>query len=178
MENTLWDKVFEVYYDSFYEEMIAEALIKKWSVFDSMSKFLALITASGSTIAGISLWNDPEYKIIWVIISVLAALVVAANLSMKVAENLKHQMNTEKEFRDLRIAVETLRMKMEIENINTGTCDSSNNYDQLMEYKNKYRELSCGIENDILKSKKFGYKIQKELDDRLEDIIEINGEKK
>jgi len=43
-----------------------------WSRFDTVSTVLVAITASGSTIAGWALWNEPAGKFTWGIISGIA----------------------------------------------------------------------------------------------------------
>ncbi len=62
----IWDKVFEVFYDSYYYEMLSNKLISKWLAIDEITKVLVAITTSGSAIAGWALWNKEGFQYIWI----------------------------------------------------------------------------------------------------------------
>jgi hypothetical protein len=80
---------YELYWRASFNELLSEAMIKKWSRFDSGTKFLSLVTVSGSVFASWFFWSTDEGKYVWSTIAVVVFIVSAANTSMKVPDRIK-----------------------------------------------------------------------------------------
>jgi hypothetical protein len=64
--NEIWKNVYETHYGAFYEELCAEHALKVWRRYDALFKALQLATASGSAVAGWSLWHQDNFRwIVW-----------------------------------------------------------------------------------------------------------------
>ena len=55
--DALWNESFRIFYDSFYEQLLAEKLLRKWYWTDLWSRLLVAITTSGSAIAVWAVWT-------------------------------------------------------------------------------------------------------------------------
>lgn len=60
----LWEATYKTYFESFNMEIAAQNLIDRWQIVDELTKVLVALTASGSAVAGWTMWNNPNLKII------------------------------------------------------------------------------------------------------------------
>ena len=60
--DVLWNRAFDTYYDSLFEETVADWIVDRWQIADDVTKVLVALTALGSGISGWALWNDPEWR--------------------------------------------------------------------------------------------------------------------
>ena len=51
----IWNTIFDVYYDSYYYELLSNRMVAKWLKWDEFSRVLMAVTASGSAISGLAL---------------------------------------------------------------------------------------------------------------------------
>ncbi|MBM3156539.1 MAG: hypothetical protein FJ004_04555 [Chloroflexi bacterium] len=72
--DTLWNDAFYTYYDAYFEELLSDTLVQRWTRIDFIVKILVALTASGSAVAGWTLWEKPELKVVWGAISLIAAI--------------------------------------------------------------------------------------------------------
>jgi len=166
----LWNATFKVLYYSYYEELLAENLIKKWGILDCISKVLIAFTSTGSAIAGWALWQSEGFKSLWFIIAGLAAIFSILHSTLGVSNKLKEFGDRRRYFSSLRIELETFRHFMEI----------FPNFD-LNKYSDKYenyRKLySAGISNspdDFLRTKKLETLVQDQLNYKIKEYIDDN----
>ncbi len=110
----LWQATFETYYDSYFQELSANRLLERWERFDDATKVLVALTASGSAIAGWTLWNEPGLKYVWATLAGSAAVMSVVHAALKVPERLARHFDSKSEFSGLRIALETFRHQMQI----------------------------------------------------------------
>jgi hypothetical protein len=163
----IWDKVFEVYYDSYWVEILSEKLINIWQKVDDTNKVLVAITASGSVISGWALWENPALKYIWVTLAGFAALLSIIHAALSVANRIKDWTETKRQFTLLRIELELVRAKMEIND----DFDEKEFEAVYVNAKKKYAEFYTNIRNDIFKSHGLKVNAQNELNIRISDII-------
>ena len=87
--NTLYNKVFDTYYDCHFEEIIADKLVYRWQFFDQMSKLLVALTTSGSAVAGWALWSQPGLRPIWAVLAGSAGVLSIVHAVLAVSSTLK-----------------------------------------------------------------------------------------
>jgi len=85
----LWTATFDTYYDAYYEELLAAALVRRWQRVDAFTKVLVALTASGSAVAGWTLWSQPGFKTSWTFIAGIAALLSILHSTLNVADRVK-----------------------------------------------------------------------------------------
>lgn len=163
----LWDKSFETYYDCYFEEMAAENLVRKWLLLDDVTKVLVAITASGSAVSGWALWNNDEFKLVWIILAGLGAFLSILHASLNVQSRVKEWEELKKLFTVLRIKIETFRHNMEMD---PDFCIEAftNDYDK---HRATYSTLMERLRGDIARTKRFEENIQVKLDLKISDQI-------
>lgn len=166
--DTLWEVSFDTFYETYFEEILSELLIRRWTFIDYSVRVLIAITASGSAVAGWTLWENPKFKIIWVIISGVAALFGIIHSTLAVPNTLKEHINSKKEFSILRQEFENFRNDLNLDS-NFNVREKNREYKQL---KLKYTNLCNQLPHDILLTNKLSHRAQDLLDERIKNIIE------
>lgn len=157
--NQIWDNLYETHYRSFYEELCAEHSLKVWQRFDAIFKILQITTASGSAIAGWSLWQKEGFRSIWMVLAGLTVLLSFVHERLNIGDKIKEDSLTYSKFKNIRVQCERLNSHMKIKA-----------YERLSDYKRDYMELrseydnaSVGKRPDFLLRKKTEEKIQAHL---------------
>jgi hypothetical protein len=165
--DVIWEKIFEVYYDSYWVEILSEKLINIWQKVDDVNKVLVAITASGSVISGWALWENPALKYIWITLAGFAALLSIIHAALSVANRIKDWTEIKRQFALLRIDLEMERAKMEI------NCVFNEKEFEAIYIKNKkkYAELYTNIRNDLFNTHRLKVNAQNELNKRISDIL-------
>lgn len=89
MKDRLWEVVFEQFYDASFMEMLASRMISFWKWVDDAAKIAIALTTSGSTVAGLAIWNLPQFHWLWVAISACCALLAIVHSSFSVSDRLR-----------------------------------------------------------------------------------------
>ncbi len=163
----LWRVSVETFYRVYYAESLANSLIKLWQRWDEIAKFVIAITATTSAVSGWTLWNLPQFKIIWSIIAGSGAVFAILHTNLKVPDRLKDLISVSQYLKGLRINLETFRYKMEV---NPKFAIEEFN-DEFLGYRDQYSEGSKRLKNDILLTKRRRMKVQEELNIELRDLI-------
>ena len=108
----LWEKAFESYYDTYYEEVLAGAILRRWIWVDTATKVLVAVTASSSAVAGWAMWSQPGPKELWLFLAGTAALLSIIHASLGVAERVKNWDDIARSFFDVRVQLENFRNRM------------------------------------------------------------------
>lgn len=103
----LWEPTCKTLYDTYFQELSCDALITFWEKFALLAGLLTGITASGSAVAGWTLWNQPGYKLVWAATAGTAAIISITHNLLQVPRRLKEQEKLRMEFCQLRIDLET-----------------------------------------------------------------------
>src|SRR5713101_575122 len=90
-DSPYWGPSYDTLYESWYQELLSVALLRRWGAFDAGSKGILGATAAGSAFAGLSFWSDPSGKSIWAVIAVIAALLSIVYNVVQVADKVKGQ---------------------------------------------------------------------------------------
>ena len=159
----IWNGTFNTYYDSFYEEIMADKIISRWQLLDEFSKVLVALTASGSALSGWALWSDPNFKHIWLLLAGFGAIFAILHSTLGVPGRLKDWGEVKRWFAMLRIELETFRYQMKFD----PEFSVDNFKTEFINFRKKYCEGIQRIKNDIFWTKGLENKSQNELNDRI-----------
>jgi len=166
----LWKASFNTYYDSLFEELLADALITRWSFLDDLTKVLVAVTASGSAISGWALWNQPgTYKTAWMVVSAIAAFLSLVHTALTIPNRLKAHAEDKRRFATLRTELETFRYRMKIAQ---ETFDITQFTEEFLRYRARFSENVELLCNDILRTSFLENSTQTKVDTRLQNEIE------
>ena len=163
----IWEKIFEVFYDSFFYEMLSNKIVSKWLFIDEITKILVALTTSGSAIAGWSLWNKDGFQYIWIILAGLSALLSILHATLNVSHRVKEWTEIKRKFSALKIECETNRGLMEM----NPEFEIEPHKKFYIEKKKVFGEIYSNLPNDFLISRKFSIKIQNEVDHSISNLI-------
>ncbi len=107
-----WAPSWETLYQSYFHELSAESVVTRWQKIDLVVAILVAITASGSAIAGWSLWSEPGWKTLWVAIAGGAALISAVHGAAAIPTRIKEQEEIRRKFSGLRTGLQTFRQEL------------------------------------------------------------------
>ena len=111
----LWATVHSDHYACYYEECVAEFLVSRWRLLDTITKFVTALTASGSAVAGWAIWSDPTLgKAVWAILSGLAAITALVHMSLGISDRIKEDTLIFSTFQQLRLDLENFKKKMRL----------------------------------------------------------------
>jgi hypothetical protein len=165
--DTIWEKVFETYYDSYFCELVADKLVSRWQATDDITKLLVALTASGSAVSGWAFWQDSTLKWAWAAVAGVGALLSIEHASLGVSGRLKDWQDIKRDFSWLRVNLETFRQRMEID----PQFPIKEFTDEHAEYRRQLGDLVPRQKNDILRTRSLRRSAQSELNQALRNII-------
>lgn len=171
LRDRLWEASFETYYDAFYEELFAESVGRKWVILDDASRVLIALTASGSAVAGWTLWNAVGFREVWIVLAGLAAGLAIVSPTLGVPGKVKSWTLTRGEFLALRLDLETLRQRMKME----PAFDIEAIREQYLVLRKRYGEAAAKEVGDWISRRKLRRQVQRELNGRLIDQVDSNS---
>lgn len=163
VRDILWNKIFDVYYDSYWVELLSENVIGVWQRIDDITKVLVAITVSSSAVSGWALWNQPGFKHIWVSLAGTASLLSITHAALGVSGKIRDWTELKRQFTTLRLDIEQSRDLMEI-NPDFDVTEFENLFKT---YKKRYGELYPSIYNDLIVTNKKRVKCQNKLNNKL-----------
>ena len=164
----LWHASFDTYFDSFFEELLAAAMIGRWSTVDDVTKVFVAVTASGSAISGWAVWNHPSAKIVWGVCSGAAALLSVIHSSLGISTRIKSHAEDQRRFSSLRADLETFRYKMQFqEHLEVGEIEK-----EFLAFRKRYSENLQVLCNDTLRTRKLETKTHFRVETRLKNDIQ------
>jgi hypothetical protein len=110
----LWKESFRIFYDSYFEQLLAEHLLSRWYWVDLVSRWLVAITASGSAIAAWAVWAKEGFTIAWAIIAAVASLLSLSHSVLNVGSRMKELVEDRASFMILRTSAASLRRRMRL----------------------------------------------------------------
>ena len=166
----IWEASFETYYEAHYEELVADRLVRQWQIVDEITKVLVALTVSGSAVSGWTLWNDPSFKTVWVILAGIGAVLSIIHVALGVPGRLKDWGEIKRSFAGLRIDLETFRYHMGIDP-QFPVEEFKKEFD---DYRWRFGDIYQRIKDDILRTRRLQAKAQDDLDERIADKIVKN----
>lgn len=164
----LWKACFETYYDTYFQEVVADGLINHWQRVDEVTRVLVAITASGSAVSGWALWTRSHFRGVWVLLAGAAALLAIVHAALGISDRLKYQGELKRRFSGLRTELETFRYRMCVDTnfpVDKFTVEFG-------EFRRRYSDAVQLLRNDLLLTRSFEIRRQRELNERLRDEIE------
>jgi hypothetical protein len=167
----IWQYTYELYYDCYFEELLMYYLSGRWIKVDIVARILMAVTASGSTISGWTLWQQPNFKTAWAIIAGFTALLAITYMTLNVTEKVKLHTQSYKDFFGLRQKLQQFRNDLGIDpNFQIEEMNS-----QLKTFGDIYSSICSQSAYDILNTKKLKKTTQVEINHKLSDIIQKEG---
>lgn len=142
----LWEASWETYYESYYFELALNRVIGKWKIIDIVTKIIVALTATGSAVAGWSLWNVPGFKEIWVFIAGIAAILSIVHAVIQVQSILSSNAEFRASFSNIRLSLETFRQQLKI-HADYNVAEKNTEYQVL---RQKYDDLAAKYSDDLL----------------------------
>lgn len=78
--------IYDRYFDVSHQELILGRLIDRWSRIDLGIRLIIALTASGSAVAGWTLWETEGAKEYWAAVSGLAAVLAIVHSTIKISD--------------------------------------------------------------------------------------------
>jgi len=158
--NEMWNDLHLTHYNSYYEELCAEHSVKLLGRFDAVFKIAELSTASGSAIAGWTLWHLEGFRAVWAILAGSTVVLSIVHSVLKISDKIETDTLAYSVFKSIRLQCERLRSNMKIRV-----------YERLADYKNDFKYLTSQFDSasanqnkpDFLLSKSTEEKIQSKL---------------
>jgi hypothetical protein len=169
----IWNDVYELYYDTYYNELLALTLSNKWSFIDLMLKIVTALAAVLSTVLGLLLWNDPVGKFAWLTSSSVVVILIITYIVINISGKIKRHMKSNKEFFGLRYAIESLRDDID----NEQDFDIDTNVNQIKIYANTFNDICKHTPLDSLEKNSMFKAVQKEVDNRLSGLTYQGSER-
>ena len=152
---------YDKWYDSYFNENVANRLVSRWQAFNDPAKVIIAVTASGSVIAGWTLWNQPGFKTFWIILAGTGALLSVISSSLTIGERIKDWTSTRAEFSAVRVQIEILKMEMDLKpEFNVDQAQKT-----LENIRLRYRDAVERMRNDLLHTSELDLACKKELDE-------------
>jgi hypothetical protein len=108
-----------MYYQSYFQEILSDALLTRWQRFDDFTKLIIAFTASSSAITGLIVYfsNGSNLNITWLwpLLSGIAALFAIFHKELAVPYRLRDHGENMRAFSSLRLDLETFRFLMQID---------------------------------------------------------------
>lgn len=112
--DALWKAVYETFYYVYYDELLCDALVGRWLLLDQIAKLAMALTATGSAVAGWTLWSNPAFRILWASIAGFGAICAIVHTSWGIAYRLRQLEECKNRLQQLRIHLETFQLRMSI----------------------------------------------------------------
>lgn len=164
----IWGSAFEIYYKIYYEEILFDKLIKRMQRIDAGARYLIALTASGSAVAGWSMWQNDQLRIVWLIISGITALIAIAHSTQSIPKQLKEYVEARRSFVTLRHEAEDFRNDMNLD----PAFDVNRANVELKKLRQRYVDLVNNCEKDIYCTDKLENRVQDILNSRIADLTE------
>lgn len=158
----VWKAAWNTYYYAYFDEMLADALVRRWMRIDDIVKIATAMTAAGSAIAGWTFWNQPNLKPVWAILAGFGAVCAIAHTALGVSYRLKDYTDSKNRLARLRIELETFRIKMAVDpQFSVDEFDA-----ELLRFRERWSNDSFK-RNDLLATLRLRTKLRNELVDEL-----------
>ena len=146
----MWSVAYELWYDTEYNAELSDRLVSRWQVFDDFAKVVVALTASGSVLAGWTLWMQSGFKYMWAVLAGAGAVLSIVSTALGVPQRLKSWGQCKSDFRALAIGCQTLRVGMRV----NPQFDVQQQLDSYNEVLKRFGETVGRMPNDFLETRK------------------------
>lgn len=113
-QGALWRKVFRLTFKAWYAEMLIATWLGRWRAVDGFVAVGTAVTASGSAIAGWSLWSDQGWKEVWIALAGITALASIAHTKLGIGSRIDVLQASWSDFLDIRSDSKSLLDRMDL----------------------------------------------------------------
>jgi len=163
----VWNAAWETFYDTYYHVILFEMLSKRWQTLDFLTKLLVTITTSSSAVAGWALWNDNDYKIVWLVLAGFASFISIIHTTLNVNEKVKKYSDLSNKMSSVKYDFESFQHEMKV----YPDFDVKDFYNKLELLRNKNINILENHSIDFLTTDKIRNKAQ----DKLNLALNIEG---
>lgn len=156
-----WEAVFDSLYDAYFQELLSVRLGRRWQKYNLVASFLVAITASGSAVTSLALWQRSDMQWVWTVLSAIAAVTSILHGVARVQERLKAQEDLRGKFCGLRVKLDTLAQEVRAGNIGQPQAN------QYTEYRQMLGNLTQEAPNDLAYTDGLGEQAKKDVNDAL-----------
>ncbi len=168
----LWEAVYDTYYESYFQELLADDLVTVWRNIDEATKVLVALTASGSVASGWAVWKLGSGELLWAILSGFVAVVAIVHASLGVPAKLKDWSEVKHVFTSLRVSLETFRHEMSV----NPEFPTDEFWESYAAHRAVYADGMLRIQNDVFRTSRRAAKVQRRLNERLAIPTEASEE--
>ncbi len=166
----LWNDSFNTYYDAYFDELLSDTLVNRWMRIDVGVKYLVAITATGSAIAGLALWQEPGWKAAWAALSLIAAAAGIFHSTALVDNLVKEHTRAHKEYAACRSDLENYRHDL---NMDPGF-DVARKDGEFKALKKKYEDCCGNSPRDWSVSDNLRERVKAQLNETIKDQLETD----
>ncbi|MEW6608046.1 MAG: hypothetical protein AB1414_11445 [bacterium] len=113
-EKRILNEAFITWYNSRYYELIASELLAKWEMVDRFIQIGIILTATGGTVAGWQLWNQPGMKIVWSVLCGIVSFMAIMHKVFCVVDKIKVWLEVKQSFTMIKNQMEILRYEVKV----------------------------------------------------------------
>lgn len=159
-----WPIRYKAFYDAYYQELLASSVIERWQKIDLIINLLVAVTASGSALTGLALWNTSWGKPLWASVAAIASLGAIFHTTAGVSKHLEQQSKARHDFSLLRAKLQTILYRM------TSDGDSAELEINFEELNSSLGELTAELQPDLASTRYLREKAQTDLKSVLERL--------
>lgn len=173
--DVLWNAVYDTHYECQYEELLGEHFAKLWTRVDTVTGVVTALVASGSAIAGWALWEDEDFKLVWVTIAGTAAVLSLIHTKLDVAPKISNLTEVGAMFSSVKQELEILRHRMLMEPMFAYEGMDA----EYVRLRKRYGEAMLLKRTEVLETEKLRNQIQDAVDALVQEFQESgDGEEK
>ncbi len=159
--STIREETWKTLYEAYYQELASESLAAVWERVDIAVMFVVALTATGSAVAGWTLWSLAGWRVLWVVLAGIASVASVAHGAIRVPSRVKDQGELRGKFSKVRFDLETFWQEL---NMGVDVGQAPTRYEEL---RKQLSDCMAQAHPDILFSKRFRTSVQKRLNDEL-----------
>ena len=154
---------YETWYDTYFGELLSDAMRTRWSALDGITKILVAATSSSSAIAGLALWKIGAFAWMWPTLTGISALLAILAERVGVASKLRDHGDSLNTYSALRIDLDTFRYRMKINR----DFDVFSFEKELVTFRSRYGKAYLLQRSDLLLSDRLRRNVQEALNKKL-----------
>lgn len=162
----LWNAVYDTYYESYFQELLADDLVTLWRNVDEATKVLVALTATGSAVSGWAVWKLGYGQELWVLLSGFVAVIAIVHAALGVPVKLKDWGEVKRNFTSLRVNLETFRHRISVNH----EFPIDEFWDLYEKRRQEYGDAMQRIENDLFRTDRRAERVQDKLNIRVASI--------
>jgi len=163
VRDRIWTASWNTKYDALYQAFFSLEMTTRWQRFSEVTSLLVAVTASGSAVSALTLWQDDGFKWIWQAVASSAAVIAIASTVLGADGRVRAWSESYSHFIQLYHDLESLELSM--------TMNPSFNVEEmraaLERHRQTYRSGLTVIPSDIFVTRRIQERSQRNVDQKL-----------